>query len=72
MEKKLSYLTDQSSPFGEDKAQLLDELTFAIKNNTPQVYMHLSRPSNPTRCGGCSKKTSTSGTMPIRCSNSAK
>ena len=52
-ETQLSYLTDQSSPFGEDKAQLLDELTFAIKNNAPQVCMHLSRPSSPTRCGGC-------------------
>ncbi len=31
------YLLDRSMPFDEQKAKVLDELTFAIKNNTPHV-----------------------------------
>lgn len=39
MENKVSFLLDRSVAFGEEKAQLLDELTFAIKNNTGQVLL---------------------------------
>ena len=37
MEAKVLFLLDPSQPFDEQKAKLLDELTFAIKNNTPHV-----------------------------------
>ena len=40
MEAKLKYLLDQSIPFAEDKAQMLDELTYAISNNTAEVPHH--------------------------------
>ena len=34
MEAKLRFLLDRSVDFNEQKAQLLDELTHAIKHNT--------------------------------------
>lgn len=37
--EKLGFLLDRNIPFGDDKAQLLDELTYAIKNNTAQVAL---------------------------------
>ncbi len=37
--EKLGFLLDRDIAFGDEKAQLLDELTYAIKNNTPQVLL---------------------------------
>lgn len=51
MESKFQFLVDRSSPFGPEKAQILDEFTLAIKNNTAQVSMSQFRVRRQTICG---------------------
>ena len=64
MDQKLNFLLDQSIPFNEDKVKLLDELTTAIQNNTPNVTAPLFRPKRPMTFGECFDKMTISGTTP--------
>ena len=48
----MQYLLDRSHPFDHQKARLLDELTYAIKNNTAEVPSAKVRANRPTRRGG--------------------
>ena len=43
MESRVDFLLDRNTPFGDEKAQLLDELTYSIKNNTGQVLPHMTQ-----------------------------
>jgi hypothetical protein len=40
MQAKLSYLVDRSTPFTNEKVELLDQLTNSIKNNLSDVKMY--------------------------------
>jgi len=51
MESKLNFLLDRAQPFGDEKAQLLDELTLAIKNNTSNVDNISHRVNRPMKFG---------------------
>jgi len=53
MESKLNFLLDRAQPFGDEKAQLLDELTLAIKNNTPNVGHISHRARRQMKYGEC-------------------
>lgn len=60
-------MLDRSIPFSDEKAQLLDELTYAIKNNTTDVPTLIGRARMPTRYGEYSRRITTSGTMLTKC-----
>ena len=62
MDQKLSFLLEQSIPFNEEKVKLLDELTMAIQNNTPNVTGLLFRQKRRMRFGECFDKMTISGT----------
>ena len=67
MEQKLLFLLDRTTSFNSDKAKVLDDLTFAIKNNTAHVQLMISRTSKPIRFGSCWSKITIFGTMLTRC-----
>ena len=66
MENGLMYLLDRNTPFDESKAQILDELTNAIKSNSANVPPQLFREDKPTRPGRSSRKTIISGITAIK------
>jgi hypothetical protein len=41
MQEKLHYLLDRTQEFNTAHAQLLDDLTLSIKNNTNNVPIHI-------------------------------
>jgi len=67
MQAKMNFLLDRSLPFDSHKAQLLDELTYAIKNNTANVLGFGCRAKMQTKVGGNSRKTITFGTTQTKC-----
>jgi len=66
METQVQFLLDRSQDFNEQKAKALDELTFAIKNNTAHVPALPFRANRPMRAGDYSRKITISGTTQIK------
>lgn len=72
MEQKLNFLLDRNRQFDFQSAQMLDEITMDLKNNTHNVPAYPSRVKKPTKFGEYSKKTTTFGTTRQRSSSSAR
>jgi hypothetical protein len=51
MESKVLFLLDRTQSFTDQKAQILDELTLAIKNNTSEVPLSSFRANKPMMHG---------------------
>ena len=66
MEQKLRFLLDRTTPFNPEKAKVLDDLTFAIKNNTTHVLLIISRTRKLIRFGNYLRKITIFGIMLTR------